>query len=282
MLDLDPNRPATSPRPAASLLLLREGAAGGSPVEVLCLVRGSTRFLSGAVAFPGGRVDAADTAPPEAFASAPDPRGAALASDDAPLGALLVAAARECVEETGVLPGLADAALTAAVRADLARELPLATALASRGLGLDAARLVPAARWVTPRAEARRYDARFFAVALGQDAIVHADSPEATSIFWESPARVLSRFFAGELQLAPPTYVLLAGLDGARDVADALARVATWPLEPVCPELVTSEGGDVALALPGDPAHPAPGPTVLPGATRFVLREGRFVPGLAP
>ncbi len=46
------------PRPASTVLLLRDGAGG---IEVLMVTRNvASDFASGALVFPGGRVDAAD------------------------------------------------------------------------------------------------------------------------------------------------------------------------------------------------------------------------------
>src|SRR5690348_9965724 len=48
------------PRPAATVLLVRDGRAG---LEVLMVTRNvASDFASGALVFPGGRVDAADGA----------------------------------------------------------------------------------------------------------------------------------------------------------------------------------------------------------------------------
>src|SRR5918997_4940984 len=72
-------------RPASTVLLVRDGAAG---LEVFMVVRHrEIEFAGGALVFPGGRVEEAD---------------AALAGDD-PLGAFRVAGIRETFEECGVL-----------------------------------------------------------------------------------------------------------------------------------------------------------------------------------
>ena len=53
------------PKPAASVVLVRAGAGGApEPLEVYLIRRHATmRFLGGFYAFPGGKVDAEDTAP---------------------------------------------------------------------------------------------------------------------------------------------------------------------------------------------------------------------------
>jgi 8-oxo-dGTP pyrophosphatase MutT (NUDIX family) len=57
---LHPQREPAVPRPAATVLLLRDGAAGGG-IEVLMTRRSPTAsFAPGAYVFPGGGIDAAD------------------------------------------------------------------------------------------------------------------------------------------------------------------------------------------------------------------------------
>src|SRR5262249_32344652 len=107
------------------------------------------------------------------------------------------AAVRETFEEAGILlAGIPDEELVVpegpdwdADRAALtAGELSLAELLARRGLVLRADLLTPWARWITPLAEPRRFDTRFFAAALpaGQTVVGHA--AEADQIAWLRPA----------------------------------------------------------------------------------------------
>ncbi|HEX3497772.1 MAG TPA: NUDIX domain-containing protein, partial [Stellaceae bacterium] len=95
--------PPVAPRPAATLLLLRDGAAG---LEVLMTARHEEAgFAAGALVFPGGKVDPVDAAlAAHCPASGLDP--AALV--------LRVAAIRETFEECGILLARADGALVSA------------------------------------------------------------------------------------------------------------------------------------------------------------------------
>jgi hypothetical protein len=55
-------------------------------------------------------------------------------------------------------------------------------------------------------------------------------------------------------------------------------------LAPICPELVAHKEGSletIALVLPGDPEHGTREPRV-PGASRFVLRGEKWLPGAPP
>jgi 8-oxo-dGTP pyrophosphatase MutT (NUDIX family) len=81
------------PVPAATLVLMREGAEG--PPELLMMERpGHMAFAAGALVFPGGRIEEQDRA------------AAAGLADGSELAAARIAAIRETVEETGVAAGL--------------------------------------------------------------------------------------------------------------------------------------------------------------------------------
>jgi 8-oxo-dGTP pyrophosphatase MutT (NUDIX family) len=287
VLDLDPSRPAVPPRDAATLVVVRD--APGGRLEVFCVERQKVGFLGGAVVFPGGKLDEADRDPVWGARATALPRAcSALAGDEATVRALAVAACREALEEAAILPvqgaELAHAELLT-WRARLAKkETSLGALLAARGARLDLAALRPLARWVTPVAESRRFDARFFLFAASAALRGAHDDHETTASFWAAPAEVLRRFDAGELQLAPPTHRTLEVLASARDTAHALAIADAACLEPICPRLVVQEderGSTMALALPGDPDHEVR-EARSPGASRYVLRGERFVPEGGP
>jgi 8-oxo-dGTP pyrophosphatase MutT (NUDIX family) len=283
MLDLDPKRAGVPPRDAATLVVVRDGARGA---EVFCVERQKVGFRGGAVVFPGGKLDPADLER-DWVSSVVGPTGArttALAPDAAMARGLAIAACREAFEEAAILPLVGptlDHAELLEWRARVARgEATLRGLLAASGLQLDLEALHPLARWVTPVAEARRFDARFFLyVARGAVTGAH-DQRETTASFWATPAEVLRRFGAGELQLAPPTHRTLEVLATARGAREAIAAADVACLDPVCPRLVEhrdDHGQTVALALPGDPEHEVR-ESRSPGASRYVLRGDRFQP----
>ena len=91
-LQLHPRKEPVTAHPAATLLLLRDGALG---VEVLMTRRSPTAsFLPGAYVFPGGRVDPADHHA-HTLARAPDAAGRYRTA--------ALAALRETFEELGIL-----------------------------------------------------------------------------------------------------------------------------------------------------------------------------------
>jgi 8-oxo-dGTP pyrophosphatase MutT (NUDIX family) len=283
MLDLNPSREGAKPRDAATLVVVRDVRDGGG-VEVFCVERQKVGFLGGAVVFPGGKLDATDADPGWAAASTP-PRTSStpIAADEATARALAVAACREALEEAAILPlvgtQLSHEELLAWRKRAAAGE-SLLSLLTADGGKLDLAALHPMARWVTPAAESRRFDTRFF-LYVAEAALTGAhDDHETTASFWAAPAEVLRRFVTGSLQLAPPTHRTLEILATAADARAAVALADAACLDPVCPRLVThrdARGETLGLVLPGDPEHDLREPRS-PGRSRYVLRGDRFLP----
>ncbi len=250
------------PRDAATVMVLRQAPASGG-VEVLMLRRtAAMKFAPGAYVFPGGSVDAADF-DPEAGWHGPDPAefGERLGAPPDLARALVCAAVRETFEEAGVLlAGSPDGAL--AVPAGPSWEadrialidgtLTLARLLSRRGLVLRADLLVPWARWITPEAEPRRFDARFFAAALpaGQQATGHQAEAEETA--WLRPADALEAARAGTISLLPPTAATLNDF-AAGGLGEILTQRRT--IAPVEPRLVVEEG-ETWLLIPDEVAYP--------------------------
>src|SRR6059058_4781754 len=89
---------AVVPRPASTILLLRD-AAGADEIEVFMMVRHyEIDFNSGALVFPGGSVDKGDQeiiARPELYSGGEGLDGSALS--------FRIAAIRETFEESGIL-----------------------------------------------------------------------------------------------------------------------------------------------------------------------------------
>jgi 8-oxo-dGTP pyrophosphatase MutT (NUDIX family) len=217
-------------------------------------------FAGGMTVFPGGGVDRRDADATVAW-TGPPPRwwADAFHCDEALARALVCAAVRETFEESGVLlagvdPGsvVADTAAYADARAALeARELSLAEFLAAQHLVLRADLLRPWANWLTPEAELRRYDTRFFLAELpaGQ----HADgvTTEADHAGWRRPADAIDDWRAGRRGLLPPTWVALSDLADYDSVAAAMA--ADRRIDKVMPTVVR-DGGVLRVILPEE--HP--------------------------
>src|SRR5665213_498371 len=92
-----PTEPAKPPRPASTILLLRDGAGG--EIEVFMMVRHyEIDFNSGALVFPGGSVDNGDLE----IIGRPELYSGGDGLDQASLS-FRIAAIRETFEESGIL-----------------------------------------------------------------------------------------------------------------------------------------------------------------------------------
>lgn len=286
VLDLRADRDAVTPKDAATLVLVRS-AREGDGIEVFCVERNKkSRFMGGAIVFPGGKLDPSDvlaewtplTTPPRL----PDRGQIAFTSSDAHFRSLAIAGARETLEEAAILH-VHDGTVTQDELFALRRELEtvpdaLRAFLGKRGLRLDLAALHPFARWITPTAESRRFDARFFIAIAPEGQTGLHDERETMASFWGAPAEVLRRFEAGDVQLMPPTHRTIAMLAGCASTEAVLAMAEASCLDPICPRLVQQKDGEgetMALVLPGDPEHDLREERV-PGGSRYVLRGDRW------
>ena len=89
-------------------------------------------------------------------------------------------------------------------RALLDGALPFGAFLARHGLALDAGRLLPAGRWITPPYFPVRYDARVFVAQLPRGEEAEVWPGELTSGEWIAAADAVQRWEAGEVLLHPP------------------------------------------------------------------------------
>lgn len=245
----DPPADAAVPHPAATVVLVRDGLAAP---EVLLLKRhGASGFVPGAYVFPGGRVDAADR----------DPALLALldrAVDD-PSASYWLAGIREVFEETGVLlardaAGMCCADATRDPRlADWRESLMQGTAglldvLAALELRPDLSRMVYAAHWITPVAEPRRYDTRFFLAELPRTCTVAADEREMSDAVWVTAAEAVAGFERGRLPMVFPTIKTIERLIGYRSVDELIGAFRGTEVIPMLPRLVrTREGVGIVL-----------------------------------
>jgi 8-oxo-dGTP pyrophosphatase MutT (NUDIX family) len=287
VLDLKGDRGPVLPKDAATLVLVRAAVDPPGGIEIFCVERNKqSRFMGGAIVFPGGKLDDSDllaewtplTTPPRLPASGTVP----FTMSDAHFRSLAIAGARETLEEAAILH-VCDGAVKQEELFALRKELEtvpeaLRAFLTQRRLRLDLAALHPFARWITPEAESRRFDARFFmAIAPSNQPGAH-DERETMASFWASPACVLRRYEAGEVQLMPPTHRIITLLAECDSTASALAMAGSSNLDPICPRLVQQKdavGETMALVLPGDPEHELREPRV-PGNSRYVLRGDRW------
>jgi hypothetical protein len=132
-----------------------------------------------------------------------------------------------------------------------------------------------------PSVTNKRFDTRFFVAAAPDDQTEEHCAHEATEAVWLAPRSGLERYWAGEIDLAPPQIMSLSELSRMADVAQVLATARNRPPALIEPEPF-DEGGRRVICYPGDPQHSVATP-VWPGPTRLLHRNHRFEPenGLA-
>ena len=296
-LDFDPDRPPPPARPAATLILLRDRRDplrdplrdderdDKRDLEVAVMQRSlQSKFMGGAVVFPGGRVEPHDARGewPAALTTHAGESSEPWWDDEG--FAARVAACREALEEVAMVP-LTGGAITSEALEGLRRAIaegvaPFREALRAEGRALDLDALVPFSRWVTPEAEQRRFDARFFVARApeGQEGAI--DRREAIRTFFATPRALLDDYERGAIALFPPTHRTLVRLSTVRSVDDALSLARRASLDVICPRFALDDGVPT-LALPGDRLHAIAEPRI-EGASRYVLRGDRWVEEDAP
>ena len=207
----------------------------------------SIGFASGALVFPGGKVDAQDS---DLAASDLAEGFPALAPFEA---ACRIAALREAYEEAGIL--LADRASDGALisgseldalsdnRAPIASgALPFADFLRNHDLRLAADRAIPIARWVTPPESPKRFDTLFYVAAAPTDQLAAHDGGESVHSVWIRPDQAIAEGEAGKWLIIVPTRFSLEWLAQYRTVDEAMAAARTRTVAPIFGRVEVRDG----------------------------------------
>jgi glyoxylase-like metal-dependent hydrolase (beta-lactamase superfamily II)/8-oxo-dGTP pyrophosphatase MutT (NUDIX family) len=233
-------------RDAACVVLVR---GHGRDLEVFWVRRGdAVPSQPGFMAFPGGKVDAADAEFPVAGVSDEFERAAR------------VCATREALEETGVLVGVDGpvdpAALAGAREALLTGRATLADVVREHGWTLHPESLTFAGRWQTPVFAAMRFDTLFFLSRLPMGQAPSVIPGELAHGEWVRPLEALDRFRRGELTfVAPILWTLIALAEGEENLGERLAQGPERAKTPV--RRIEMQWGVVLHAMPTKPLPPA-------------------------
>jgi 8-oxo-dGTP pyrophosphatase MutT (NUDIX family) len=243
-----------APRPASTVVLLREAKAGP---QVLLLQRPPTGFAADAWVFPGGTVDPDDyrLLPP----TPEDPaRWAARLDlvDSTEAWGFVVAALRETWEETGLLLGktvATESEVHSARRRVLSGIETFAAAAASVHYSPASNSLIYLSRWITPHSSPRRYDTRFFLARVNARSQIKLEGGELLEARWVQPETALAEAADGKYHLMTPTVYTLRRLIGF-DSADSIFRgIATEPPRSYLPHMRTGPQGVIIDVHPLDP-----------------------------
>ncbi len=230
-----------APRPAATLLLVRESAQGP---EVFMVRRPGAADFGGMYVFPGGKVDASDASLGDLCVDLDDTIASQRLGLDAGGLAYWVAAIRESFEEAGALlayrsgapVGFADETLRQ--RFDIYRHQMQAGALSllelcqREALEIATDRVHYFSHWITPKNVGRRYDTRFFLAPMPADQVVNHHAEELTDSCWVRPADALAHHEDKRWQMIYPTLMTLRTLAEYRSIDGLIDAVRNWAHHP--------------------------------------------------
>jgi len=240
-----------APRPATTVLLVRPSkpSDAASPLEVFMVVRHhQIDAFSGALVFPGGKLEDADG----------DPRLRARCGGADTISAdelkFRVAGVREAFEECGILlarkpgqravVGAADLkGIEARWRTKLAEdEASIVDLVEAEDLELATDLMTPYAHWITPTFAPRRFDTWFFVAEAPEDQVALHDGSESVESVWIDPQQAIDEAAAGRRTLVHATTKNLELLAEARTVAEALSQASQRKIVTVQPWVEVRDG----------------------------------------
>lgn len=241
--------------PAATILLLRDGPTG---LETFMVVRHhQIDFASGALVFPGGKVDAGDAEVHHRCDGTGDAEPEQVT--------IMAGAIREAFEECGVLlarePGQ-DELISGDRLAELDRfrdplhqgELTLLAFLEEHDLRLACDRLTHFAHWITPPIVPKRFDTHFYLAAAPADHLAIHDGHESVDSVWIAPGEAVSGGEDGTYTIIFPTVRNLEMLAESADVAQAFDAAERRRIVTVLPWMEDRDG-DTYLCIPPEAGY---------------------------
>ena len=253
------------PRPAATVILVRERAA---ELQVYLLKRSTkSGFMAGNYVFPGGVLESGDE-DSNHWQEYVDLNPAQLSER---LGGRLrqrdilsygIAAIRETFEEAGVFLGHTKEQTAVELeklnrmrrKGDLS-EVWLWDLVKTLKWTLAFSELYRWAHWITPEKMKKRFDTRFFISSMPDGQECRPDNRETTHGTWISPQAGLAGNLSGDIPLSPPTVVTLHDLLGYEHpdeiIQDAVQK--TWG-KALMPRLAMANKEPV-IVEPWDPGY---------------------------
>ena len=137
---------------------------------------------------------------------------------------------------------------------DGARRAAARETLEEASLVIDPTSLVPFAHWTPPPIAPKRFATWFF-LTSAPTGVVAVDGQEIHEHVWVRPDEAMRRRDAGEIELAPPTFVTLHQLAESDNVADALVAAGSGPVEYFSTRIVRGPTGDLVAVWHGDVAY---------------------------
>lgn len=238
-------------KPASTILLCRNAPK----LEVFMVVRHhQIDFASGALVFPGGKVDDADS---DSLA-VQNSRG--LDGHPQEEHPFLIASIREVFEECGVLLARekgTDNLISASRLEELMHyqdklvkdEMGVGDMCEAEELELACDMLSPFAHWITPDFMPKRFDTKFYICQAPSDHLAVHDGSESVDSVWLNPAQLLKEADEGKWTVIFPTRCNLELLAESDSVEAAIDASNSRPPCPVLPVVEKREEGNF-LCIP--------------------------------
>ena len=242
--------------PASTVLMIRDGIAG---LEVFMVVRNhQIDFASGALVFPGGKVDKDDY----------DERLSQNTSLDNANDNFLpfkIAAIRESFEEANVLfakeknneKNINSKRLLELNnwrekfnnRAGSMYDFSIA-----EGISFSTESLIPFAHWITPEMMPKRFDTRFYIAQAPEGHEGEHDGNESVDSLWIAPKDALEDCYNKKRTIIFPTRLNLEKLNQSKTVEEAIANAKESNIITVIPVIEKDENGSF-LTIPKDAGY---------------------------
>ncbi len=246
-----------SPVLSATLIIGRDKPEG---LEIFMVVRHrKVDFASGALVFPGGKVDEIDRSTEiQALCDGVDGFSDIMLS-------VMVAAIRETFEESGILLARyktdsdmvsGDRFLSFSPYRDQINsgKISFIEFLKKEHLRLACDKLTRFAHWITPEVAPKRFDTQFFLTKIpdGQKGI--HDGSESVDSVWLSPKKVLEQHDAGIYTMMFPTIMNIQKMGQSLTLDDAIEKASSSEIVTVTPWPENRETGPV-LCIPKDAGY---------------------------
>lgn len=248
-------------KPASTVLLVRDCEKTSDTVEVFMVVRHhQIDFASGALVFPGGKVDPADS---QADLSNHLP---ARQNTEDKLLAFKVAAIRESFEECNILlardktsgelvgPEQLELLVSTYRKKMQSGEIDILTMAAQENLELATDLLAHYSHWLTPTFMPKRFDTHFFIARAPQQQLAIHDGEESVDSVWIGPNEAKTKSDEGTYTIIFPTLMNLEYLSKFSSAAQAVDAANGSATVSVLPEIEITELGKF-LNIPAEAGY---------------------------
>ena len=238
--------------PASTVLIIRNGKIG---IEVFMVVRNhEIDFASGALVFPGGKLDKNDYDEKLKNLSYIDEERD---TENLPFK---IAAIRESFEEANVLFAN-DKVSNSLVSVNRLKSLnswrekfnnnttSMLEFASIESLKFSTKNLTPFAHWITPEKMPKRFDTRFYIAEAPKDHKGEHDGSESVDSIWINPHQALEDCYSKKRTIIFPTRLNLEKLSKSSSVKEALDRARNSKIVTVIPS-ISKIGDDAFLTIP--------------------------------